>query len=245
MNKILNYISNGTGFGIKFLLIISLLSSVFITFYLHEKAQIAIPYAQQTADKLLPITIRNKKIVEPVNTVRDASIHLGTINGRAQKLPIILNTYIDTLNISQLTAGIYLTRQYIYIVQKDQIRTHNYPESLDLPQADYKEEFSSLLNYITLSFWIFCVLGVFIILFISATFYSFTAWLLSKFLDKEKEMDFDSRMRLSVLSLFGVYILKFALGAAGIVFGGWIVFFTIILIQAVYLKKLPPKPEKQ
>lgn len=74
MNKILNYISSGTGFGIKFILVITVIASITTTLNLRDKAQIAIPYAQQTADKLLPITISNNVITDPANTFRDAKL---------------------------------------------------------------------------------------------------------------------------------------------------------------------------
>ena len=237
MNKILNYISSGTGFGIKFILIITVIASVTTTLNLRDKAQIAIPYAQQTADKLLPITISNNVITNPANTFRDATVNLGTVNGQPMFLPIILDTTVDSLEATKLPTGVYLTRKYIYTVNNNQIRTTQYPESLKLEKQDYTEVFSDFLNQMAFYVWIFCAIGLFIFYFLSAIVFAFTAWLLSLLF--RKKIDFDSRMRLSILCLFAVYMLTFFANTLGLAIPGFGIFIIMIIAQGVLIHMLP------
>ncbi len=237
MNKILNYISSGTGFGIKFILIITLLASIKTTLNLRDNAKIAIPYAQQTADKLLPITISNNVITNPADTFRDASINLGTFNDQPMLLPIILNTTVDSLDATKLPTGIYLTRKYIYTVNNNQIRTTQYPESLKLEKQDYTEVFSDFLNQMAFYVWIFCAIGLFVFYFLSAIVFAFTAWLLSLLF--RKKIDFDSRMRLSILCLFAVYMLAFFANTLGLPIPGLGIFIIMIITQGIIIHMLP------
>ena len=239
MKKILNYITSGTGFGIKFILIITVIASITTALNLRNKARIAIPFAQQTADKLLPITIRNNVITDPADAFRDATVNLGTFNGQPMFLPIILDTTVDSLEATKLPDGVYLTRKYIYIVNNNQIRTTQYPESLKLEKQDYTEVFSDFLNQMAFYVWIFCAIGLFIFYFLSAIIFAFTAWLLSRLF--RKKIDFDSRMRLSILSMFAVYMLAFFANTLGLPIPGFGLFIMMIISQMITIYMLPAK----
>lgn len=237
MNKILNYISAGTGFGLKIIILISFIASAITAIYLRNASEQFIPGAQNIADKLLPIKISNYTITEPSNIIRDASIDLGTTSAGPQRFPIILDTTTDSLNTSNLPSGIYLTRKYIYTVSNKEVRTVEYAESLDLPKTDYTEQFSSFLTYSAVALAVAMLIGMFLAYFLAALFYSFMAWLLSVIL--RKPVAFDSRMRLSVLCLFTVYLLTFLIKYAGINLSGWTIFILILAMQAVVIKLLP------
>ncbi|MBQ8631829.1 MAG: DUF1189 family protein [Alphaproteobacteria bacterium] len=239
MNKIFNYISSGTGFGIKFILIISLIASITTTLNLRDNARIAIPYAQQAADKLLPVTISNNTITNPTDTFRDATLVLGTSNEQPLLLPIILNTTVDSLDATRLPAGIYLTRKYIYTVNDNQIRTTQYPESLKLEKQDYTKTFSDFLNQMAVYVWIFCAIGLFVFCFLSTIVFSFTAWLLSLLF--RKPINFDSRMRLSTLCLFVIYMLAFFANTLGVAIPGFGLFIIMIIAQGILIHILPIK----
>lgn len=237
MNKILNYISAGTGFGLKIIILMSLITSVITAIYLRNASEQFIPAVQNIADKLLPIKISNHTITDPVGTVRDASIDLGITSAGPQRFPIILDTTTDSLTASNLPSGIYLTRKYIYTVSDKEVRTVKYAESLDLPKADYTEQFSSFLNYSAVVLAVVMLIGMFLAYFLAALFYSITAWLLSVIL--RKPLAFDSRMRLSVLSLLTDYLLVFLLKYTGINLSDWTIFISILILQAVIIKLLP------
>ena len=237
MNKILNYISAGTGFGTKIIILISLIASVITAIYLRNASEQFIPGAQNIADKLLPIKISGHMITDPAGTIRDASIDLGATSAGPQRFPIILDTTTDSLNTSNLPSGIYLTRKYIYTVSDKEVRTVEYAESLNLPKADYTGQFSSFLTYSAAALAVFMLIGMFLAYFLAALFYSFTAWLLSAIL--RKTVAFDSRMRLSVLCIFAVYLLAFLIKYIGISLSGWTIFILILIAQAVIIKFLP------
>lgn len=234
MKKILNYVANAQGLGIRYLLLFSLILSVFLGLFIRFAGTDYIPYAQNLADQMLPVKVENGKIVDPVNTVRQA--HLN-ISGEEIKLPFILNTTVDKLNPSRLSDGIYITRTAVYSINKNQIRINELEGNFELPRADYTEAFTSLLGWTAVICAVFGAAFIFLFLFILSIFYATCAYFLAAAM--KKKFSFDLRMRSSVISLLTVYVVLYGLASIGITSGKPAFFLAVMILEYFLLKNVP------
>lgn len=243
MKKIINYIINGTGFGLRYLFTFSVIAALIFGFICKDLSKPLISYAQETADQLLPLKIENGKVVEPLNTIRKASLKFA--DGIEFQYPITINTTVDSLNPASLPDGTYLTRTALYTVSGSQTKiTSLQQDTLDLPQGDYTEFFKKTVNYGILIVSIIALLCFFLILFVLSTFYSLTAWIIAKFFKRRAE--FDLRMRLSACAVILFYTLAYLVGFTGSSLSGSLIFVLIIVFQGVFIYKgLPRQPLKE
>lgn len=251
MNKIYTYILRGQGLGIKFLLVLSLVFSLFIAVFMRIEGVKFIPYAQDIADQLLPIKVENGVVVSPQNTVKTAQLRF---DGQDQgvELPFVIDTRIDTMDPSHMKDGIYMTRTMVYTVNRNQTKMTALEGSFEVPQADYRDFFASVLNWGVFALFIFSFAASFLFYFIACLFYAFCIQLLNplfkalsglvKNVDYKQiwlSPDFDQRMRLSVVCFATVYILSGLLGFVGHNLGMLVFFLIVILLQAFFLYALP------
>ena len=231
MNKILNYIQNGRGLGLKVLLILTLIISVYVSVTVKTGGTDLIPYAQQIADQMLPVKVENGVIVNPVNTVRTA-----TLGDSGFRLPFILDTTTDTLDTSKLSQGVYISRTTLYTVNNNEVRIKKLQGSFDLPQQDYTDFFNSVLNWVAvISFIIVMVFG-FLSYFITCLIYSWCAVLIAKL--TKNSYSFDQRMRLSVVCFVATEIIFIPLSFLTI--NSKMLFFIIVIaLQGFLLSNLP------
>lgn len=234
MKKILNYIANAQGLGIKFLLLYSLVLGLIFALFIRIQGPQFIPYAQSLADQMLPIKIENGVVIKPVDTVKKARLSIGD---KSLDLPLVIDTTVDTLDASHLRDGVYMTRTAIYSVNRNQVRINQLQGNIDLPRADYTDAFKTFLNWSAVLFLIFGSAGIFVFFFILSIFYAFCTSILNYFM--KKKFTFDLRMRSSVISLITTYILFFILDLIG-VSSGWLGFFLIVmLLQYFLLRNIP------
>lgn len=237
MKKILNYIAAGQGLGIRFLLIFSAIVALVYAVYVRTAGTEFIPYAQDIADQMLPIKVENGIVVEPANTVKKAQLRVDE-NMSPLELPLIINTTVDTLDTANLTSGVYLTRTTFYTVNKNEVKLYKLENDFELPRADYRDTFKSVLFWTAVTVFIFGGLILFVTYFILSIFYATCSYILSAILSRK--YDFDLRMRLSVLSLISAYVLFALLGWLGIETGKLVFFAVVIALQVLVITKLPP-----
>lgn len=237
MKKILNYVANAQGLGIKFLLLYSFILGLIIALFIRIQGPDYIPFAQSLADQMLPLKIENGVVVEPVNAVKKAKLNIGndTID-----LPLIIDTTVDKLDASKLRDGVYMTRTTLYSINNNQIRINELQGDIDLPRRNYTDAFKTFLNWSSGLFLIFGTAVLFVFFFILSIFYAFCAGILSWFM--RKKFSFDLRMRSSVLCLLSTYILFYILDIIG-VSSGLLAFFLIVMLLEYFLLKNIPSDE--
>lgn len=235
MKKILNYIAFGQGLAIRFLIIFSALVALVFALYIRFAGADLIPYAQDIADQMLPVKVVNGVVVEPADTIKVA--HLNLDGNASLELPLVINTTVDNLDISQLSQGAYLTRRAFYVINQNDSRIYPLKESFELPQGDYREDFKSGLSWAAFAFFIFGGIGLFVFYFLLSIFYATCSYLISAVISKK--FDFDLRMRMSVLCLITAYVFFTLIGWMGIESGKLVFFVIIIAMQIWIISKLP------
>lgn len=235
MSKIFNYILNGKGLGVKFLLILSVIMAIIFTITIKIMGTQLIPYAQSVADQLLPLKIENGIVVEPVDTVRIASIKLNQ-SSSSDNFPIVIDTREDQLDTNNLKQGIYLSRTTIYMINPNEVRMKKLDGSFNLPQGDYTEAFKSLLNWTVIFSCVLFAVGIFVFYFLLCLFYAWCSYAVSGI--ASKKYNFDQRMRLSTLCFTVAYLAFIPLDLL-IRTGSLVFFIVVIFMQGFMISKMP------
>ncbi len=236
MEKLLNYIKNGRGVGIKWLLLFSLIITIFLTINLKLVGdETFVPTAQKIADEFLPIKIENGIITDPVDTIKTYTILVGDENNNPQQIDIIMDTALDTLDMSKIKNGIFITKNALYTIANNQIEIYKFEDSIYLPKDDYTEFFSSILNWSIAFLFVFGFIGLFIFYLLATLFYAGCSYAVSLLL--KKKFEFNLRMRLSMFSFIVTYTVFIFLSLFG--FSSWLIFFiAVIALEGLILKEI-------
>lgn len=234
MQKIYQYILNGKGIGLLFLLLLSLIMAIYFTIAIRSGGKSFIPFAQEAADQILPIKIEKGVVVTPAETVKTFPIKFnkeGTIS-----YPLVIDTTQDTLDTTTLKPGIYLSKTSLYTVKDNEVRVMKLQDNLEIPQGDYTEFFQSVLNWFSLFVGLFGALILFAVYLLLGVFYAWCSYIVSAVFSKK--YDFSQRMRLGILSMLTVYLVFIPLNM--IIATPWFLFFIcVILLQGLVIYRLP------
>jgi len=237
MNKLSNYIIKGRGIGAILLLALAFVVSLYIAINVKIVLTDSIPHLQTIADQMLPIKIENGQVTDPANTIREFDIPADP-EGKNHFL-MVIDTTSDTLDTTKLTNGIYLTRSYLYVVNAltQEVRSLKLNGNIELPQKDYTLQMQSGIKWVVLFVAALLTLGLFIGFLLLNLLFAFCAGLAAAI--ARKNVNFETRMRLSSLLFIGVYLLYIILNFVGINLNSIAFFLIMLVLQIVSLKKLP------
>ncbi len=243
MNKIINYIKNGQGLGVKYLLIFSVVVAVFFGVGFKLAAPKIIPYAQNLADQILPIKIVDGEIVEPANTFKEVKIFE---DNDGTQFNFVLDTNIDVLDTSGLAEGIYLTKSNIYkILDNNSIEVVKLEGNNYFAKQDYTEFFNSIATWSAVVVFFTMIVFLFVACFIFCIFYATCAYALTSILKSQK--DFAFRMRVSTICFLTTLIVLNILEWTVAKTSALTFFVAVILLQLLVIKETtkeeanPPK----
>lgn len=236
MKKIINYIAQGQGIGLKYLALLALLLGILGGIGTKVIATEGIPLAQQVADQLLPIKVVNGQIVEPQETYKVVHLRFGE-DENAYPIPIVLDTTSDMLDINLLDQGAYVTRSYLYMINEHEARTYKLDGDFELPQKDYTPEFTSFINWTAFLIGVFVFAGLFIFYFLMALIFSFVAGLIAA--SKKIRLDFNAKMRLSSAALIACVLVFWILRlVSDINVNMWFAAILIVALQIYFIRCL-------
>ena len=130
MDKILNYIRNGRGYGFIFLLAVAVLKTIPIMVELKSVYTDLQPKIMLIANDFLPINVENGKIVEPVNTYKRLGLQLGESNNKNAEVPVVLDTREETSVVPNEKDGLFIMTDMIYFVAGDRIQKYKLKDGL-------------------------------------------------------------------------------------------------------------------
>ena len=148
-----------------------------------------------------------------------------------------IDTSVDTLDMSDLKSGIYLTRSNFYSVNNNngEMRHVKLKGNLSLEKKNYIPYLQSKAKLGVMIIAAVMIAFLFIYYFILNLFYTFIASIIFKI--SEKNANFDSKMRLSAVCLSLILLLSF-LGKLVNISINWFAFMVLVIIlQIVFVKK--------
>ena len=126
MDKILNYISKGRGYGLLPLLTGSILLAMLVSLFFHANRDILMPLTAADLRPVLPITFKGGAIVEPADRLKKTTVKRDNI-----EYVIVLDTRADELDSGALDkTGVYLSRRYFYLVDGPNVRRQAFDNHL-------------------------------------------------------------------------------------------------------------------
>ena len=232
MNRLINYIINGQGWGLKLILIYSLILAMVGGFNIKRIGDNMIPSAQEIAYKILPIKIEQGRIINPSGFEGQFNLNLSS-KLPDFKFPFVMNTNVDTLDVKNLKEGIYLTRSSLYTVTNGQVRVAELSDTLEIPQGDYTDFFQKVVNYTTLALIFVMSIILFAFWSIASLFYSIIAWAITKIF--KRRSTFAIRMRLSVCGIILIHTICYIISSRGSVIDSQIVSILIMLFMGIFI----------
>ena len=235
MNKILNYISNGKGIGSIIILLISTLLSLYIALISRSFVSQSIPYIQIVANEILPIKMTNGIITTPYNTKK---VYPISSDDKIGEYSFTIDTTTDTLDTTNLKSGLYLTRTHFYSINnyKGEIKSTKLQGDFTLEKKDYTETLKGYVKWFVIAIFLISLIAYFISYLLLNIFYAYCTIIAAKIYNKE--LNFDKKMRLSIVALSAVVFFSFILKFAGINMH-WLIFILLVIgLQIILAKKI-------
>ena len=212
MDKIINYIKKGSGFGFIFLLAVAVLKTIPIMLELKSVYNDMHPKIMLIAEDFLPIKVENGKIVEPSNAYKRVGLKLGDENSKNTAIPVVLDTRNPVSVVPNEKEGLFIMSDMIYFIADDRIQKHKLKDGF-VDKSKFEKSLDAttgLVSLIGVAFFValFSVGGI-----IKVIFASLVSMLFFKFMKKDKIYNFKSLTRLgsllvamSMLGFENVYI---------------------------------------
>ncbi len=237
MNKLMNYIKNGKGIGVLFIMAAAVVMTLAMMIMFKDVYAALQPQAELIAEDILPLTVKNHKIVNPAKTYKRFSLTLGDDKDKFS-FPVIFDTRAETSEMPRAKQGLYIMTDAVYMVAPTQIRRFDYQNDGIIDKAAFK----TLTDYITNTVFIIISIIFIVIYFIAGLFKAWIAALIASFGQKfilgEKRFNMETLMRLSSVATACIELLVFALFNAsgkGLPFMQFILL--VLLAEAVFLYK--------
>ena len=123
MEKIRTYIKKGKGLGFLFLLASAVVMTIFMMFILKQTYSEMRPKVMLVADEILPITVSQGKITNPVDTYKRLDIQLGD-KEESDIFPVVLDTRNEAAELPKAKMGLFIMSDVIYWVMEDQVKRY-------------------------------------------------------------------------------------------------------------------------
>lgn len=237
MEKFVNYIKNGKGIGVLFLMAAAVLMTLIMMIMFKDVYSALRPQATLIAEDILPLTIQNHRIVNPANTYKKFNLTLGDTKDKFS-FPIILDTRSQMPEMPKSKEGLYIMTDAVYMIAPTQIRRFEFQNDGVIDKA----AFETLADYITNSIFIVVSIIFIAVYFLSGLFKAWLAALIASFGQKfilgEKRFNMGTLMRLSSVATAGIELLFFVLFQSSERGLSFIQFILLILLaEAVFLYK--------
>ena len=231
MSRILNYIKNGKGCGMKFLLLYSFIISLIFAFEIKSLGNYFVPEMQNMAEKFLPVKIENGAIVEPNNEIKSVDFKLD-----GEIFPVVLDTTVDTIEPIGLKPGIYIARKALYAIGNDDIRVVNFKQDIELPMGNYINVFKRVVLCVAIFGFVLGWLTLFIGYTLCSIIYAFCGQFIAKV--RKFTLDFVSAMRLAVTAYLPTLLLALILGFFALKLNFWMISAAVLILEYIIISAI-------
>lgn len=210
MEKIFNYVKNGKGMGLLFLMATAVLVTLSFSLVFKDVYQKVKPEVLTVAGEFLPITVENGRIVSPADTYKKIDFDFGGTQNKKDVFPIVLDTRSETSAVPEAKQGLFIMSDMVYAVSANKINRIALQDGV-LDQ----EKFAELLDIYSGYFSAVMVVIMVAMLFFGYLLKSWLAALVCRLVLKAASMadafSFSALMRLSSVLTAGVAVASLAL----------------------------------
>ena len=198
MEKIINYIKNGKGLGLLFLLAGSVLITIMYMFVAKEIIKDFEPKVMLIANDFLPLTVNEQKITSPLDTYKRIEINLSDDEQSKDLFPVVLDTKNKTQDLKNEKIGLFITQDSVIL------KTFNDTKNLKLKDGVYdintfKQMYTQTFGKVSLIASILLIIGFFLSLLTRTVITALVGLLGVKLLKITSPIDLNYTMRLSAI----------------------------------------------
>ena len=230
MENLIKYIKQGKGYGLVFILASSIIATTMIMIKAKPIFNEMSPKLTLIAEDFLPITVKNKQIIEPLDTYKRIDVNLGNTNSDKDVFPIVLDTKTTTSDLSKEKLGLFIMKNVTYVISPNDIKKIYYEDGIfDI------EKFKQLLQKSIVFFSILSSIILILLHFIQGILIALTSSLLGlayvKHIKLSNMKDFSQLMRLCSMNVALLIMLNISLKTF---FTFSIGFIHILLLTAIF-----------
>jgi len=212
MEKFINYIKNGKGNGLIFLLAAAVLVTIFFVFMIKQLYTDIRPRILLAAEDLLPISVEGGKIISPVDTYKTLELKLDEKD--KDSFLVVLDTKSEHIDISTNKSGLFITKDMLYLVTPNEVKKVTLVDGVfDMPR--FTDMMNQAAGAFSLVLSVVCVGVLFLVFLVKTLIVAGLGKLIYKAENKERTIDFSVLMRMGAVLVAGVEFLFFAIGFAG------------------------------
>ena len=163
-----NYIKNGRGFGLLFLLASALLCTLMFSFVVRDAYNTYSPKIVEIANNFLPIEIQNGKIVSPEDFYKEVKIGAEE-NGDEYVFRVIMDTREGAEYHSEFKQGLFIYPNALYMVSDNQVKKMEYKHEGVLNTDDFSKFMDKFLSFFSVIMSAIVVVYFFIVFLLHAS----------------------------------------------------------------------------
>lgn len=234
MKKILNYIRNGRGVGLLFIMAASVLVTLAIIllakdFYAEARIQM-----MTVAEDFLPFTVEKGVITKPADTYKRVNIDFGKQGNPKEMFSVILNTRDDVSVSSQDAQGLYLLKNQVYVVTPTQMRHYNLQDGVwDMERFKQFADDMAGVIFGAVSIVLICML--FVLCLVKTLAAAALGVVFQKVLKKDGLFDFAALMRICAMLVAVLELIRWGGIFVGMNLTGLSVFTVAAVLEFFFL----------
>jgi len=198
MNKIVNYIRQGKGQGLIFLLAAAVLVTIFAVTFVKYQYNDFRPQLISAMDEMLPFTVQNGQIVEPKDSYKKIDLKLSGEDTSNVSIALVLDTRDDASDITPNAYGLYFMKDKFYIVSPNKVERRSLSDGVwDKQKAEELLDYFVGVLWLTISVVMLAVL--FLLFLIKTLIVVLFGKIAFKIFQKKGPLEFSSFMRLGAI----------------------------------------------
>ena len=236
MEKIRTYIKKGKGLGFLFLLASAVVMTIFVMFVLKQTYSEMRPKVMLVADEILPITVSQGKITNPVDTYKRLDIQLGDNNEESEIFPVVLDTRNENAELPKAKMGLFIMSDVIYWVMEDQVKRYPLQDG-EMTKPVLEEKLDAVLGVFSLFISVVLILILFVFSLVESAILAGLGGIFLKIHKADNLFSFAALMRLSAVVVATIEILGFILTLFGVPFRLGYQFVIALIAVSLFLYK--------
>lgn len=241
MEKFVNYVRNGKGVGLLFILAASVIATIAMLLAAKGFYNDMRPQVMMVANDFLPITVKGGKIVDPIDTYKRVNLKFGNTGTKKDYFTVVLNTREEAKSLPRGEQGLFIYKDMVSVVS--QRKTQSY----ELQDGVWdKDTFESVLDSVVgvMSGVVGIVLiGIWFVVCLFKTFVAAVlGFLAAKVLNRAKMFDMPALMRFCAVGISSLDVLRWGAVFLRINLTGYQIFWTVVLLEIFYI--LMEKPSE-
>jgi len=238
MEKIVNYVKSGKGNGLIFLLATAVLGTIFMLLILKQVYSDFRPKVVANISEILPITVENGKVVQPLDVYKRVEIKLDELNSENSVFPIVLDTKEAVSELPKEKTGLFVMRDIIYLITPNEIKRINLKDGTWTTESigEFLDYFSNMISFV--------VAGVMIVVFfVFALLKTLAAAFISKwgveYFYKKEQNNWGVFMRLNALLISFIELFSIVIGYYIGIRVGWLgeILLAVLFSLTIFNKK--------